>query len=90
MSGAWTRGHQGRTAVQAARLLRAEQATDAWQERYGHRSGVKGTIAQASRRGDLHHASALTHTFAGLWADRAAWWVLVLAIWSSSVLSASR
>jgi transposase len=45
-----------RVQYEAQRLLRAEQATDAWQERYGHRSGVEGTIAQASRRGDLHHA----------------------------------
>lgn len=45
-----------RVQYEAQRLLRAEQATDVWQERYGHRSGVEGTIAQASRRGDLHHA----------------------------------
>jgi transposase len=45
-----------RVQYEAQRLLRAGQATDAWQERYGHRSGVEGTIAQASRRGDLHHA----------------------------------
>ena len=45
-----------RVQYEAQHLLRAEQATDAWQERYGHRSGVEGTIAQASRRGDLHHA----------------------------------
>ena len=36
--------------------LRAEQATDSWRDRYAHRSGVEGTIAQASRRSDLHHA----------------------------------
>jgi Transposase DDE domain len=38
------------------RQLRAEQATTAWQARYGHRAGVEGTIAQASRRCDVHHA----------------------------------
>jgi IS5 family transposase len=36
--------------------LRAEQATPAWRERYAHRAGVEGTIAQASRRSDLHQA----------------------------------
>jgi transposase len=41
---------------EAQRLLRAEQATLAWRERYAHRAGVEGTIAQASRRGDLHQA----------------------------------
>src|SRR5215217_2001311 len=45
-----------RVQYEAQRLLRTEQATDAWQQRYGHRSGVEGTIAQATRRGDLHHA----------------------------------
>jgi transposase len=45
-----------RTQYEAQRQLRAEQATAGWQERYAHRSGVEGTIAQASRRGDLHHA----------------------------------
>jgi Transposase DDE domain len=36
--------------------IRAEQATPAWQQRYAHRSGIEGTIAQACRRSDLHHA----------------------------------
>jgi Transposase DDE domain len=27
--------------------IRAEQATPAWQNRYAHRSGIEGTIAQA-------------------------------------------
>jgi len=36
--------------------IRAEQATLAWRDRYAHRSGIEGTIAQASRRSDLHHA----------------------------------
>jgi transposase len=36
--------------------IRAEQATDSWRDRYAHRSGVEGTIAQASRRSDVHHA----------------------------------
>jgi hypothetical protein len=44
------------TQYEAQRQLRAEQATPAWQERYAHRSGVEGTIAQAARRSDLHHA----------------------------------
>jgi transposase len=45
-----------RPQYEAQRQLRAEQATDAWRDRYGHRAGVEGTIAQASRRSDLHHA----------------------------------
>jgi transposase len=45
-----------RAQYETQRQLRAEQATAGWQERYAHRSGVEGTIAQASRRGDLHHA----------------------------------
>jgi transposase len=44
------------TQYQTQQRLRAEQATDAWRDRYAHRSGVEGTIAQASRRSDLHHA----------------------------------
>src|SRR5215216_2773790 len=36
--------------------LRAEQATDAWRDRYAHRAGVEGTIAQATRRSDVHQA----------------------------------
>jgi transposase len=45
-----------RPQFEAQRQLRAEQATDAWRDRYAHRSGIEGTIAQASRRSDLHHA----------------------------------
>ena len=45
-----------RPQYEAQRQLRAEQATDAWRDRYAHRSGIEGTIAQASRRSDLHHA----------------------------------
>ena len=45
-----------RVQYEAQRLLRAEQATDAWRERYAHRAGIEGTIAQAARRSDLHHA----------------------------------
>jgi transposase len=45
-----------RTQYQAQQQLRAEQATDAWRERYAHRAGVEGTIAQAARRGDVHQA----------------------------------
>jgi Transposase DDE domain len=41
---------------QTQQRLRAEQATDAWRERYAHRAGVEGTIAQAARRADLHQA----------------------------------
>jgi transposase len=45
-----------RTQYEAQRQLRAEQATDAWRDRYAHRSGIEGTIAQACRRSDLHQA----------------------------------
>jgi transposase len=45
-----------RRQYEAQRRIRAEQATPAWQERYAHRSGIEGTIAQASRRSDLHQA----------------------------------
>jgi hypothetical protein len=45
-----------RPQYEAQRQLRAEQATPAWQERYARRSGIEGTIAQASRRSDLHQA----------------------------------
>jgi transposase len=45
-----------RHQYEAQRQLRAEQATDAWRDRYAHRSGIEGTIAQASRRSDLHQA----------------------------------
>jgi hypothetical protein len=36
--------------------LRAEQATPAWQERDAHRAGIEATIAQGTRRADLHQA----------------------------------
>jgi transposase len=45
-----------RAQYEAQQRLRAEQATDAWRERYAHRAGVEGTIAQATRRADLHQA----------------------------------
>jgi transposase len=45
-----------RTQYQTQQQLRAEQATPAWRERYAHRAGIEGTIAQATRRSDLHHA----------------------------------
>jgi transposase len=45
-----------RPQYEAQRQLRAEQATDAWRDRYAHRSGIEGTIAQACRRSDLHQA----------------------------------
>jgi hypothetical protein len=34
----------------------SEQVTPAWRERYAHRSGIEGTIAQAARRSDVHQA----------------------------------
>ncbi len=45
-----------RPQYDAQHNIRAEQATPAWRDRYAHRSGIEGTIAQASRRSDLHHA----------------------------------
>jgi Transposase DDE domain/Transposase domain (DUF772) len=45
-----------RTQYETQRQLRAEQATPAWRERYAHRAGIEGTIAQAARRADLHQA----------------------------------
>jgi transposase len=45
-----------RAQYEAQHQLRTEQATSAWQNRYAHRSGIEGTIAQASRRSDVHHA----------------------------------
>jgi transposase len=45
-----------RRQYEAQRQLRAEQATPIWQDRYAHRSGIEGTIAQACRRSDLHQA----------------------------------
>jgi transposase len=45
-----------RTQYQTQQQLRAEQGTNAWRERYAHRAGIEGTIAQACRRGDLHQA----------------------------------
>jgi transposase len=47
---------QRQIRYEAQRQIRAEQAADGWQERYAHRSGIEGTIAQASRRSDIHHA----------------------------------
>jgi hypothetical protein len=45
-----------RLQYETQRRLRAEQATPAWRDRYAHRSGIEGTIAQASHRSDLHQA----------------------------------
>jgi hypothetical protein len=45
-----------RAQFEAQQRLRAEQATDTWQERYALRSGIEGTMSQASRRCDVHHA----------------------------------
>jgi transposase len=45
-----------RRQQQTQQRLRAEQATDAWRQRYGLRCGVESLIAQASRRSHLHHA----------------------------------
>jgi hypothetical protein len=50
---------------QTQQQLHAEQATTTWQDRYAHRSGIEGTIAQASHRADLHqtryHGLPKTH-----------------------------
>jgi transposase len=45
-----------RLQYETQQRLRAEQATDAWRERYAHRAGIEGTVAQAARRADLHQA----------------------------------
>ncbi|MCZ4103791.1 IS1182 family transposase [Streptomyces sp. H39-C1] len=45
-----------RQQFEAQQRLRAEQATDAWREQYALRAGIEGTMAQASRRCDVHHA----------------------------------
>ena len=45
-----------RAQYEAQHRIRAEQATSAWQDRYAHRSGIEGTIAQASRRSNVHQA----------------------------------
>jgi Transposase DDE domain len=45
-----------RTQYETQQQLRTEQATTAWRERYAHRAGIEGTIAQAARRSDVHHA----------------------------------
>ena len=45
-----------RLQYETQQQLRAEQATDAWRDRYAYRAGVEGTIAQATRRSDVHHA----------------------------------
>ena len=45
-----------RRQQQAQQRIRAEQATDAWRQRYALRCGVESLIAQASRRSGLHHA----------------------------------
>ncbi len=44
------------TQYQTQQQLRAEQATPAWRDRYAQRAGIEGTIAQATRRSDLHQA----------------------------------
>ncbi len=44
------------TQYDTQRSIRGEQATNAWRDRYAHRSGIEGTIAQASRRSDVHQA----------------------------------
>ena len=45
-----------RRQYEAQRRIRAEQTTDGWRDRYAHRSGIEGTIAQAARRSDVHQA----------------------------------
>ncbi|WP_405021751.1 transposase [Kitasatospora sp. NBC_00070] len=47
---------RARPQLEAQRRIREEQATDAWRDQYATRSGVEGTMAQASRRCDVHHA----------------------------------
>ncbi|MFC9331312.1 IS1182 family transposase [Kitasatospora sp. NPDC057015] len=47
---------RARPQLEAQRHIRAEQATDAWRTQYATRSGVEGTMAQASRRCDVHRA----------------------------------
>ncbi|WP_199818986.1 transposase, partial [Streptomyces sp. NRRL B-1347] len=43
-----------RPQFEAQQRLRAEQATAAWREQYALRSGIEGTMSQASRRCDVH------------------------------------
>ncbi|MET9039432.1 MULTISPECIES: IS1182 family transposase [Streptomyces] len=54
-----------RPQFEAQQRLRAEQSTDTWREQYALRSGIEGTMSQASRRCDVHHArykgTAKTH-----------------------------
>jgi hypothetical protein len=45
-----------RRQQEAQQQIRAEQATDAWRQRYGLRCGVESLISQASRLSDLHQA----------------------------------
>ncbi|MEZ0095941.1 transposase [Streptacidiphilus sp. EB129] len=45
-----------RPQFEAQRRIRADQATDAWRDQYATRAGVEGSMAQASRRCDVHHA----------------------------------
>jgi hypothetical protein len=45
-----------RLQYETQQQLRAEQATGAWRQRYAHRAGIEGTIAQGTRRADLHQA----------------------------------
>lgn len=45
-----------RPQFEAQQRLRAEQSTDAWRKQYALRSGIEGTMSQASRRCDIHHA----------------------------------
>lgn len=47
---------RARPQLEAQRLIRAEQGSDAWREQYATRAGVEGMMAQASRRCDVHHA----------------------------------
>lgn len=47
---------RARPQLEAQRRIRTEQGTDVWREQYAARAGVEGTMAQASRRCDVHHA----------------------------------
>ncbi|WP_442800118.1 IS1182 family transposase [Nocardia sp. NBC_01730] len=73
-----------RAQHQALQLARAEQQTDQWQQRYQHRAGVEGTIAQGIRSCGLRRSryrgltkTSLQHllTAAGLNLNRLnTWW----------------
>lgn len=75
---------RARTQHEALQHARKVQQTDQWQQRYQHRAGVEGTIAQAIRvcgmRGSRYRGLAKTRlqhllTAAGINLNRLnAWW----------------